>query len=99
MTQKMEIHRTVMSEAALNAAGNAGLDKPFAQPKSTNLGWKLLRGDMGSSYVYREAGFETFLSASGDLASYCDVHDLTIVISIPTGGFISIKAKYMQLII
>ena len=51
VTRKMENTGGVVSEAALDAAREElGLDKPFLTQYFVWLG-KLLRGDMGNSYV------------------------------------------------
>ena len=58
VTRKMENTGGVVSEAALDAAREElGLDKPFLTQYFVWLG-KLLRGDMGNSYV---SGVSVFL--------------------------------------
>ena len=62
VTRKMENTGGVVSEAALDAAREElGLDKPFLTQYFVWLG-KLLRGDMGNSYVSGVSVFDTFIS-------------------------------------
>ena len=62
VTRKMENTGGVVSEAELDAAREElGLDKPFLTQYFVWLG-KLLRGDMGNSYVSGVSVFDTFIS-------------------------------------
>ena len=62
VTQKMENTGAVVSEATLDAAREQlGLDKPFLTQYFVWLG-KLLRGNMGNSYVSGFPVFDTFIS-------------------------------------
>ena len=80
VTQKMENTGAVVSEATLDAAREQlGLDKPFLTQYFVWLG-KLLRGNMGNSYVSGFPVFDTFISIV-----------LTIVISIPLGILAAVK--------
>ena len=61
VTQKMENTGAVMSEETLEAAREElGLDKPFLTQYFVWLG-KLLRGNMGNSYVSGFSVFDTFI--------------------------------------
>lgn len=95
VTQKMENTGTVVSENVMDAAREQlGLDKPFLTQYFVWLG-KLLRGDMGNSYVSREAGvYHIYIEASGNLtADNCvDCADAYNIDSTWCAG--SSKAKY-----
>ena len=106
VTRKMENTGGVVSEAALDAAREElGLDKPFLTQYFVWLG-KLLRGDMGNSYVSGVSVFDTFISklpatllltAKFLLLSFffsiaADTSILlTIIISIPLGILSAVK--------
>ena len=81
VTRKMENTGGVVSEAALDAAREElGLDKPFLTQYFVWLG-KLLRGDMGNSYVSGVSVFDTFISKL----------PATLLISIPLGILSAVK--------
>ena len=84
--QKMLNTGQVVTEAQLQAAkAELGLDKPFLVQYVVWLG-KLLRGDMGVSYVSGKDVFETFISKlPATLFLTVTSILLTIVISIPLG--------------
>ena len=90
VTQKMENAGTVVSEDVMDAAREQlGLDKPFLTQYFVWLG-KLLRGDMGNSYVSGKPVFITFISKLPATLLLTIVSIvLTLIISIPLG-----KAKY-----
>ena len=92
VTQKMENTGTVVSDEVLNAAREQlGLDKPFLTQYAEWLG-KLLRGDMGNSYVSGKPVFATFISklpATLLLTAVSIV--MTIIISVPLGVLAAVK--------
>ena len=92
VTQKMENTGTVVSDEVLNAAREQlGLDKPFLTQYAVWLG-KLLRGDMGKSYVSGKPVFATFISklpATLLLTAVSIV--MTIIISVPLGVLAAVK--------
>ena len=92
VTQKMENTGAVVSEATLDAAREQlGLDKPFLIQYFVWLG-KLLRGDMGNSYVSGNPVFTTFISKLPATLLLTIVSIvLTIVISIPLGVLAAVK--------
>ena len=92
VTQKMENTGQVVSEDTLNAAREQlGLDKPFLTQYFVWLG-KLLRGDMGNSYVSGFSVFDTFISKlPATLLLTATSILLTIIISIPLGILSAIK--------
>ncbi len=92
VTQKMENTGAVVSEEVMNAARvQLGLDKPFFTQYFVWLG-KLLRGDMGESYVSGFSVFDTFLSKlPATLLLTVTSILLTIVISIPLGILSAVK--------
>lgn len=92
VTQKMENTGAVVSEATLDAAREQlGLDKPFLTQYFVWLG-KLLRGDMGNSYVSGSPVFATFLSKlpATMLLTVTSIL-LTVLISIPLGILAAVK--------
>ena len=92
VTQKMENTGTVVSDEVLNAEREQlGLDKPFLTQYAVWLG-KLLRGDMGNSYVSGKPVFATFISklpATLLLTAVSIV--MTIIISVPLGVLAAVK--------
>ena len=92
VTRKMENTGGVVSEAALDAAREElGLDKPFLTQYFVWLG-KLLRGDMGNSYVSGVSVFDTFISKlPATLLLTATSILLTIIISIPLGILSAVK--------
>ena len=96
VTQKMENTGTVVSDEVLNAAREQlGLDKPFLTQYAVWLG-KLLRGDMGNSYVSGKPVFATFISklpATLLLTAVSIV--MTIIISVPLGVLAAVKQTRM----
>ena len=84
--QKMENTSGTVSQEMIDAAREElGLDKPFIVQYCTWLG-KLLRGDMGTSYVSNKPVFSTFVSklpATLLLAAISIL--LTVIVSIPLG--------------
>ena len=96
VTQKMENTGTVVSDEVLNAEREQlGLDKPFLTQYAVWLG-KLLRGDMGNSYVSGKPVFATFISklpATLLLTAVSIV--MTIIISIPLGVLAAVKQNRM----
>lgn len=96
VTQKMENTGTVVSDEVLNAAREQlGLDKPFLTQYAVWLG-KLLRGDMGNSYVSGKPVFATFVSklpATLLLTAVSIV--MTIIISVPLGVLAAVKQNRM----
>ena len=92
VTQKMENTGTVVSNEVLDAAREQlGLDKPFLTQYAVWLG-KLLRGDMGNSYVSGKPVFATFVSklpATLLLTAVSIV--MTIIISVPLGVLAAVK--------
>lgn len=92
VTQKMENTGTVVSDEVLDAAREQlGLDKPFLTQYAVWLG-KLLRGDMGNSYVSGKPVFATFVSklpATLLLTAVSIV--MTIIISLPLGVLAAVK--------
>ena len=96
VTQKMENTGTVVSDEVLDAAREQlGLDKPFLTQYAVWLG-KLLRGDMGNSYVSGKPVFTTFISklpATLLLTAVSIV--MTIIISVPLGVLAAVKQNRM----
>ena len=92
VTQKMENTGAVVSEATLDAAREQlGLDKPFLTQYFVWLG-KLLRGDMGKSYVSGFSVFDTFISKlPATLLLTVTSILLTVIISIPLGILAAVK--------
>ena len=92
VTQKMENTGTVVSDEVLNAAREQlGLDKPFLTQYAVWLG-KLLRGDMGNSYVSGKPVFATFISKLPATLLLTAVSIfLTIIISVPLGVLAAVK--------
>ena len=92
VTRKMENTGGVVSEAELDAAREElGLDKPFLTQYFVWLG-KLLRGDMGNSYVSGVSVFDTFISKlPATLLLTATSILLTIIISIPLGILSAVK--------
>ena len=92
VTQKMENTGAVMSEETLEAAREQlGLDKPFLTQYFVWLG-KLLRGNMGNSYVSGFSVFDTFISKlPATLLLTVTSILLTVVISIPLGILAAVK--------
>ena len=84
--QKMENTSGTVTQEMIDAAREElGLDKPFIVQYFTWLG-KLLRGDMGTSYVSNKPVFSTFVSklpATLLLAAVSIL--LTVIVSIPLG--------------
>ena len=92
VTQKMENTGAVVPEATLDAAREQlGLDKPFLTQYFVWLG-KLLRGDMGNSYVSGFSVFDTFISKlPATLLLTVTSILLTVIISIPLGILAAVK--------
>ena len=92
VTQKMENTGAVVSEATLDAAREQlGLDKPLLTQYFVWLG-KLLRGDMGNSYVSGFSVFDTFISKlPATLLLTVTSILLTVIISIPLGILAAVK--------
>ena len=92
VTQKMENTGTVVSDEVLNAAREQlGLDKPFLTQYAVWLG-KLLRGDMGKSYVSGKPVFATFISKLPATLLLTAVSIfMTIIISVPLGVLAAVK--------
>ena len=92
VTQKMENTGVVVSEATLDAAREQlGLDRPFLTQYFVWLG-KLLRGDMGNSYVSGFSVFDTFISKlPATLLLTVTSILLTVIISIPLGILAAVK--------
>ena len=92
VTQKMENTGAVVSEATLDAAREQlGLDKPFLTQYFVWLG-KLLRGDMGNSYVSGFSVFDTFISKlPATLLLTVTSILLTVIISIPLGILAAVR--------
>ena len=92
VTQKMENTGAVMSEEALEAAREQlGLDNPFLTQYFVWLG-KLLRGNMGNSYVSGFSVFDTFISKLPATLLLTVISILlTVVISIPLGILAAVK--------
>ena len=92
ITQKMENTGAVMSEETLEAAREQlGLDKPFLTQYFVWLG-KLLRGNMGNSYVSGFSVFDTFISKLPATLLLTVISILlTVVISIPLGILAAVK--------
>ena len=90
--QKMEnTSGTVSQEMIDNARAELGLDKPFVVQDFTWLG-KLLRGDMGTSYVSNKPVFSTFVSKLPATLLLTAVSILlTVLISIPLGIWSAVK--------
>lgn len=90
--QKMENTSGMVSQEVIDAAREElGLDKPFVIQYFTWLG-KLLRGDMGTSYVSNKPVFDTFVSKlpATLLLTVVSIF-LTVVISIPLGIWAAVK--------
>ena len=96
VTQKMENTGTVVSDEVLNAAREQlGLDKPFLTQYAVWLG-KLLRGDMGKSYVSGKPVFATFISKLPATLLLTAVSIfMTIIISVPLGVLAAVKQNCM----
>ena len=96
VTQKMENTGTVVSDEVLNAAREQlGLDKPFLTQYAVWLG-KLLRGDMGNSYVSGKPVFATFISKLPATLLLTAVSIfMTIIISVPLGVLAAVKQNCM----
>ena len=92
VTQKMVNTGTVVSDEVLNAAREQlGLDKPFLTQYAVWLG-KLLRGDMGNSYVSGKPVFATFISKLPATLLLTAVSIfMTIIISVPLGVLAAVK--------
>lgn len=92
VTQKMENTGTVVSQEVIDAAREElGLDKPFLTQYFVWLS-RVLRGDMGKSYVSGADVFSTFLSKlPATLLLTVTSILLTIVISIPLGVWAAVK--------
>ena len=92
VTRKMENTGGVVSEETLDAAREQlGLDKPFLTQYFVWLG-KLLRGNMGNSYVSGVSVFDTFISKlPATLLLTATSILLTIIISIPLGILSAVK--------
>jgi peptide/nickel transport system permease protein len=90
--QKMENTSGTVSQEVIDAAREElGLDKPFVIQYFTWLG-KLLRGDMGTSYVSNKPVFDTFVSKLPATLLLTVVSILlTVVISIPLGIWAAVK--------
>lgn len=90
--QKMENTSGTVSQEVIDAAREElGLDKPFIIQYFTWLG-KLLRGDMGTSYVSNKPVFDTFVSKLPATLLLTVVSILlTVVISIPLGIWAAVK--------
>lgn len=84
--QKMENTGSTVSQEVVDAArSELGLDKPFLTQYVAWIG-KLLKGDMGTSYVSRRPVFETFISKLPATLLLTVVSILlTILVSIPLG--------------
>lgn len=90
--QKMENTSGAVSQEMIdNARAELGLDKPFIVQYFIWLG-KLVRGDMGSSYVSGKPVFSTFVSKlpATLLLTFVSIL-LTVVISIPLGVLAAVK--------
>ena len=92
VTKKMENTGGVVSEETMDAAREQlGLDKPFLTQYFVWLG-RLLRGNMGNSYVSGFPVFDTFISKlPATLLLTVTSILLTIIISIPLGILSSVK--------
>lgn len=90
--QKMENTGAVVSQKVVDAAREElGLDKPFLTQYFVWLG-RLLRGDMGVSYVSGKSVFSTFISKLPATLLLTVVSiALTILISIPLGILSAVK--------
>ena len=90
--QKMENTGETVSQEIVDAAREElGLDKPFVVQYFSWLG-KLLRGDMGTSYVSNKPVFSTFVSKLPATLLLTVVSILlTVVISIPLGIWAAVK--------
>lgn len=90
--QKMENTSGMVSQEVIDAAREElGLDKPFVIQYFTWLG-KLLRGDMGTSYVSNKPVFDTFVAKLPATLLLTVVSILlTVVISIPLGIWAAVK--------
>lgn len=90
--QKLENTGTVVSQDVVDAAREElGLDQPFIVQYFVWLG-KLLRGDMGNSYVSGKDVFSTFLSKlpATLLLTVLSIL-LTVVVSVPLGVLAAVK--------
>ena len=92
VTKKMENTGGVVSEETMDAAREQlGLDKPFLTQYFVWLG-RLLRGNMGNSYVSGFPVFDTFISKlPATLLLTVTSILLTIIISIPLGILSAVK--------
>ncbi len=90
--QKMENTGAVVSQEVVDAAREElGLDKPFLTQYFVWLG-RLLRGDMGTSYVSGKSVFSTFVSKLPATLLLTAVSiALTVLISIPLGILSAIR--------
>ena len=90
--QKMENTGETVSQEIVDAVREElGLDKPFVVQYFSWLG-KLLRGDMGTSYVSNKPVFSTFVSKLPATLLLTVVSILlTVVISIPLGIWAAVK--------
>lgn len=90
--QKLENTGTIVSQEVVDAArAELGLDQPFLVQYFVWIG-KLLRGNMGNSYVSGRDVFSTFLSKlpATLLLTFTSIL-LTVLISIPLGVFAAVK--------
>ena len=92
VSQKMENTGTVVSEQMMDAARQQlGLDKPFLTQYVVWLG-RLLKGDMGNSYVSGLPVFDTFISKlPATLLLTLTSILLTVLISVPLGVLAAVK--------
>lgn len=90
--QKMENTGSAVSQEVIDAAREQlGLDKPFLVQYVVWLG-KLLRGDMGVSYISSKPVFSTFVSKLPATLLLTSVSILlTIVISVPLGILAAVR--------
>ena len=90
--QKMDNTSGTVSQEVMDAArAELGLDKPFVVQYFVWLG-KLLRGNMGNSYVTGKPVFSTFVSKlPATLLLTATSILLTVVISIPLGIWAAVK--------
>lgn len=94
--QKLEnTSGTVSQEMIDSAREELGLDKPFLVQYFTWLG-RLLRGDMGNSYVSGKPVFATFVSKlpATLLLTFVSIA-LTVAISIPLGVWAAVRQNRM----
>lgn len=92
VSQKMENTGTVVSEQMMDEARQQlGLDKPFLTQYVVWLG-RLLKGDMGNSYVSGLPVFDTFISKlPATLLLTLTSILLTVLISVPLGVLAAVK--------